>query len=127
MRKREAHQYIVGDEVDGGVDDIDGVEGVGDVDGIDDVDDVDGIDDVDGVDDVDDVDNPVDDVEVDNVDGIVHCHNKRAQTMTHIDFPIALMGRECASFEGTRSDDNLRFSIGSRTFLASEICLYGCL
>jgi hypothetical protein len=41
--------------------------------------------------------------------------------MTHIHFPIALMGSECASFEGTRS------LMGSRTFLALEICLYGCL
>jgi len=40
---------------------------------------------------------------INDIDGIVHCHNKRAQTMTHIHFPITLMGSECASSQGTRS------------------------
>ena len=47
-----------------------------------------------------------------------------ARTMTHIHFPIALMGSECASFEGTRSDENLRSPIGSRTFSALPLRLF---
>ena len=36
-------------------------------------------------------------------DGIIHSHRKKAETMTHIPFPITLMGSECASLKGTRS------------------------
>ena len=36
-------------------------------------------------------------------DGIIHSHHKKPETMTHIPFPITLMGSECASSEGTRS------------------------
>ena len=36
-------------------------------------------------------------------DGIMHSHRKKPETMTHIPFPIALMGSECASSKGTRS------------------------
>ena len=36
-------------------------------------------------------------------DGIMHSHRKKPEKMTHIPFPIALMGSECASSKGTRS------------------------
>ena len=35
-------------------------------------------------------------------DGIIHSHCKKPETMTHIPFPITLMGSECVSSKGTR-------------------------
>jgi hypothetical protein len=51
----------------------------------------------------------------DDFDGIVHCHNGRAKSMTHIFFPIVRSGKKCASFEGTEA---IFFAVVCRTFRA---------
>ena len=65
-------------------------------------------------------------------DGIIHSHRKQAETMTHIPFPIALMGSECASSKGTRSKGKAQMvtlpdHIGNSLSTARFACSYARL